>query len=195
MPTKLINKSSGVAFRIAGIGSREIDESEQQLLFKLGAYIAERNWMLSSGNALGSDEWFGRGVNSVNPRNLVLYLPWSTYNEELLNPDNWVTSEVRPEWLEEAKKHHGRWEALKQGGQKMMGRNIGIAYKANVCLAVLNHSKASLGGTGQAWRYCGSLGIPKLDLSKQGEQNFEQICAFLDSEYEKFRVRSSKRDD
>ena len=190
MPTKIVNKSSGAAFRVAGIGSREITQDEQQLLFKLGAYIAGRGWMLSSGNALGSDEWFGRGVNSVSPHNLVLYLPWASYNEHLLHPDNWVTNEIRPEWLEEAKKHHGRWEALKQGGQKMMGRNIGIAYKANVCLAVLNHSKVGYGGTGQAWRYCESLGIPKLDISRQGEQDFAQICAFLDSEYEKFRLKN-----
>ena len=177
-------------FRVAGIGSREIDQSEQQLLFKLGEYICKRNWLLSSGNALGSDDWFGRGVNSVNPRNLVLYLPWATYNEELLHPDNWVTSEVKPEWLEEAKKHHGRWEALKQGGQKMMGRNIGIGSRANVCLAVLNHSKLGYGGTGNCFRYCQSRGIPVLDISKQGEQNFEQICEFLNNEYENSRNRA-----
>jgi hypothetical protein len=173
-------------FRVAGIGSRKISQHEQQLLFKLGAYIAKRNWTLSSGNALGSDEWFGRGVNSVNPQNLVLYLPWASYNEHLLDFDNWVTSEIKPEWLEEAKKHHGRWEALKQGGQKMMGRNIGIAYKANVCLAVLNHSKASLGGTGCGWRYCERHNVPRLDISKKGEQGFDKICDFLNINYEAF---------
>lgn len=176
-------------FRVAGIGSREISHDEEQLLFSLGEYIGKRNWTLSSGNALGSDEWFARGVNRISPRNVVLYLPWPSYNEELLHFDNWVTSEIKPEWLEEAKKHHGRWEALKQGGQKMMGRNIGIAYKANVCLALLNHSKVGCGGSGQAWRYCASLGVPKMDISKQGEQNFEQICKFLDNEYEKFRAK------
>ncbi len=169
-------------FRIAGIGSRVITEEKEALLSRIGTYVASCNWLLSSGNALGSDEYFAKGINSINPKNLVLYLPWDSYNSELIVRGNWVTSEIKPDWEEKAKLFHARWDLLKQGGRKMMARNIGIVYKANVVLAVLNHSKSGFGGTGQGWRYAESLKLPKMDLA--GKVSFEEAKDFLDYHYE-----------
>ncbi len=173
-------------FRVACIGSREISEEKELLLYKIGAYIASKGWWLSSGCARGADEFWAKGANSVDPTRVVLYLPWLSYNEELIIEGNWVSAEHKQGWEEIAKKHHGAWDKLKQGGKKMMLRNTGIIEKANVCLAVLNHSKPGFGGTGNAWRIADSMGIPKLDVS--ADLSYEEICAFLDCEYEKWKT-------
>jgi hypothetical protein len=175
-------------FRVACVGSREISEEKRLLLSRVGKHIAARNWWLSSGNALGSDIAYASGANEVDPTRVVLYLPWLAYNEEHIVKGNWKSAVIKPEWLEIAKEHHGKWDALGQGGKKMMGRNVGIVSRANVVLAVLNHNKVGFGGTGQAWRVSESLGLPCLDLSL--DYKYEYIVSFLEEHYESTRQKN-----
>ena len=143
--------------RIACIGSREISSELSGHLANIGRLIAQKGWFVSSGNADGSDCSFARGANAIDPTKVILYLPWRKYNDQNIVAGNRVTWEIKPEWVEPARRNHAIYDSLGQGVQKLMCRNIGILWKADACLAVLNHSKKGLGGTGQGWRYAGSF--------------------------------------
>jgi hypothetical protein len=171
-------------FRVAGIGSREISQKEQELLFKLGAYIAKRNWTLSSGNANGSDEWFARGANTINPKRVMLYLPWDTYNKELIHSENRCSSDVCSAWVPVAEKCHPNWAALKSSVRSLMIRNVGIVSRANIVLALPSRKT---GGTRHGMSAAKEFGVPVVDLL-EGELDFGQICGILNNEYEKFRA-------
>jgi hypothetical protein len=175
-------------FRVAGIGSREISDSQEKLLFKLSEYVGKRNWTLSSGNANGSDAYFAAGTNSVSPNSVMLYLPWESYNKERIHPENRWSAEHKDEWTPVAEKCHPNWQQLKSPVRKMMIRNVGIVSRANVVLALPSRKTF---GTRHGMSAAAEFGIPVLDLL-EGEQNFEQICSILNQEYEKFRVKWQK---
>lgn len=162
-------------FRVAGIGSREISHNEEQLLFRLGEYIAKRNWTLSSGNANGSDEWFARGVNSISPKRVMLYLPWESYNKERIHPENRWSAEHKDEWIPVAEKCHPNWQQLKSSVRSMMIRNVGIVSRANVVLALPSRKT---GGTRHGMAAAREFSAPVVGLL-EGEQSFEQICDFF----------------
>lgn len=166
--------------RIACIGSRDIPPKTEGLMEQIGEYIASRGWYIASGNALGSDAAYARGANRVDPSKVILYLPWRTYNEELIVRGNRYTFDIRPEWEDTAKEFHPAWNKLTQGVRKLMARNAGIISRADKVIAYLNHSKSSGGGTGHGWRISGSKGIPRLDLATK-EYNLDEIIEWLES--------------
>jgi hypothetical protein len=83
--------------KIACIGSRSITEEQKDLFFKIGKYLSDNGFYVSSGNAEGSDQMFAAGVNNSNPRNLILYLPWTTYNASALIDGNRILGSPKPE--------------------------------------------------------------------------------------------------
>ena len=166
--------------RIACIGSREISEKVQKNLYVLGRFIARKGWIVLSGNALGSDEWYAKGANSIDPSLVKLFLPWATYNKELLVPGNMVELGNKPEWVPIAKAHHPKYDSLTQGAKKMMDRNAAIVLDSDVVLAVLNHNKQGGGGTGHGWRVADTLKKPRLDLSGlEKDMKVEDIADWL----------------
>jgi hypothetical protein len=172
--------------RIACIGSREITPELSGKLANIGRLIAQRGWFISSGNADGSDCSYARGANEIDPAKVIIYLPWKNYNPQYIVKGNLVTSDIKPEWIEPARRHHAIYDSLGQGVQKLMCRNIGILWKADACIAVLNHAKKGYGGTGQGWRYATELGIPKLDVSVLFLKQIEEVTErFLNSLTEK----------
>ncbi len=166
--------------RVACIGSREISEKVRNELRRIGRFIARKGWIVVSGNALGSDEMYVRGANSVDPCCVKLFLPWASYNKELIVPGNVLVLEAEEEWTEIARAHHPKYDDLKQGAQKMMQRNVGIVADADVVLAVLNHKKPGGGGTGQGWRVAETMKKPRLDVSGlENSMKAEEIANWL----------------
>lgn len=174
-------------FRIACIGSREITLEQSELFAQIGEYIVSQGWYLSSGNADGSDSAFAKGANKIKPENVILYLPWQSYNIQHINPKNRILGSPFPEWEDLTKPFHGAWDKLSQGGRKLMARNYGIIHRADKVIALLNHSKPGFGGTGQAWRIAESLKIPKLDLN---DQTLKQVVKFLNK---KVKINTLKK--
>lgn len=162
--------------RIACIGSREITDSQRDLFFKVGAWITSNDHYISSGNADGSDSAFAAGGNSVNPRNVIIYLPWATYNKAYLHKDNRILKEPDEDWFDKTAPFHAKWNELTQGVRRLMARNYGIVHRANKVIALLNHSKIGGGGTGQGVRIAQSLKIPVLDLNGK---SFEEIINWV----------------
>ena len=62
--------------RVACIGKKETSPEEQNLLIKIGGWLALQGFTLSSGNAAGSERCFALGASMVNPRLVELHLPW-----------------------------------------------------------------------------------------------------------------------
>lgn len=153
--------------RIACIGSRNITDAQKEICFEIGRYIVRNGWCISSGNADGADCYYAKGGNSVNPKNVIIYLPWATYNKEYLVEGNRVLSQPKEEWYDLTAPFHGGWSYLKRGVKSLMARNYGIIYRADKLLAFLNHNKPGFGGTGQAWRIAEGLNIPRLDLNNK----------------------------
>jgi predicted Rossmann fold nucleotide-binding protein DprA/Smf involved in DNA uptake len=63
----------------SGIGSRRTPENIQELMVKLGHYLAGRGWVLRSGGAEGADTAFEKGCDQVHGRKEI-FLPWKGYN-------------------------------------------------------------------------------------------------------------------
>ena len=157
--------------KIAGIGSRETPAAILQLMETLAADVARRGHTMKSGNAVGADQAFGRGVNSVDPGLLHLKLPWRGYNEEAIAGGNKV--EIVPSeamsayYYDLARRYHGAWSRLRQGGRKLMARNMMIVEDVDLCICWTNPAKPWGGGTGHGVRFCIDNGIKVIDLSKK----------------------------
>ena len=61
----------------AGIGSRQTPGHILSAMEQLGKSLAEQGWVLRTGNCQGADQAFQRGANTVNPKLVELFLPWS----------------------------------------------------------------------------------------------------------------------
>ena len=70
--------------RVACIGTKEPSTEEQNLLIKIGGWLALQGYTVSSGNAAGSERFFALGASMVNPRLVELHLPWEDYNPEFI---------------------------------------------------------------------------------------------------------------
>lgn len=167
-------------FKVACIGSRQITPELATLLKKVGEFIVDEGGLIASGNAIGSDAAFAAGGNLSNPNRVELYLPWATYNHELLEEGNRVVLDEAPSWEPIARKHHPIYDELPQGAKKMMCRNVGIVKSSNVTLAVLNHERVGWGGTWHGWNVSADLGRPRMDVSSLGkEMELQEIKDWL----------------
>lgn len=164
--------------RIAAIGSRKITPEQYDLFYKIGRYLSSQGYFISSGNANGTDQSFADGVNSSNPKNLLLYLPWATYNQDSIHCENKILKEPKIQWFDLTAPFHPGWKNLSQGVKRLMARNYGIIYKADKVIALLNHNKSGGGGTGQGVRIANHLKIPVLDLNGK---SYEEIIQFIES--------------
>jgi len=164
--------------RVACIGSREIPTETALLMQQIGEMLAQKGHSVASGNAMGSDEAYARGANQVDPKRVLLYLPWASYNKELIVQGNEIHLEEAKEWEPLAEKHHPAWMWLSQGARRMMIRNVGIVMQSDRVIAYLNHNKTGGGGTGHGWRVAGALKIPRIDLSVK-QYTLEEIKQFI----------------
>ena len=144
----------------AGIGSRETPELILKMMTLIAQGFAAKGWCLRSGAALGADAAFELGAGASKE----IFLPWAGYN-------NHLSQYVTP--CHEAKKmaalYHPNWPAVKQGGQKLHGRNchimLGPQLKRAVSLVVCwTKDGQPTGGTGQALRMCPDYNIPVYNL-------------------------------
>ncbi|KKN09988.1 hypothetical protein LCGC14_1041260 [marine sediment metagenome] len=169
----------------AGIGSRDLTPAQINTCEKLGAWFAQQGHILCTGNAKGADQAFARGVNSVDPTRVRLFLPWSSYERQAIVPGNKVISlddypAAAIARLEvDAAKHHGAWHRLKQGGRKLMVRNgliiEGPAGPVGIVLAFPSN-KVGGGGTGQGIRLAESKGIEVIDLNAADKSFLHALC-------------------
>lgn len=167
--------------KIACIGSRDVSPDAIRLMEQIGAYLASNNYQVATGNAVGSDQAFARGANSIDAERVSLYLPWKTYEKSAIVLGNQIMAFSKEDEATDtrlAAAHHPAWAYLTPGVHKLMVRNAGIVRNSSAVLAWLNHNKKGFGGTGHGWRIAEALNIPRLDIS---DASLETVIEFLNN--------------
>ncbi len=150
-----------------GVGSRSSPPEILEKIQLIAAALANKGYILRSGAANGSDEFFERGCDSVNGKKEI-YLPWKGFNNsqsELYN--------VSDEALELAKSIHPAWSKLNQAAQKLHSRNCYQVAGLNLdtpsnFLICYTENGASIGGTRTAIEIANKYGITVYNLGKEG---------------------------
>lgn len=110
-----------------GIGARDTPDFILKDMERIGRALASQGFELRSGNAEGADQAFARGANGLAPALVTLYLPWYSFHQEAIHPENTVYTHPAP-WTESiARKSSaelGRNWPSSQGQQKLLSRNV-----------------------------------------------------------------------
>lgn len=149
----------------AGIGSRDTPPDVMVKEREIGRLMADRGMILRSGHAEGSDQAFEEGCDaSTRSFAKEIFLPWAGFE----GSKSKFTGPTR-EAMELGRKYHPAWDKLKQGAQKLHGRNshqmLGEFLNSPVRSVVCWTKGGELsGGTSQALRIAADYGIPVINL-------------------------------
>src|ERR1035437_975744 len=105
----------------AGIGSRRIREDEAAILRGLAKRLAELDYWLYSGNAVGADQAFEEGAVA----RAILFLPWEGYNESI-GRDAVKCTQITDQALRTASELHPKGSKLSPRSLLLMARNVQI---------------------------------------------------------------------
>lgn len=163
-----------------GIGSRETPQEILDYFTILGSFFAKRGLILRSGGANGADKAFEIGCDKSNG-NKEIYLPWKGFND---SDSNLIIKD--PEAFKIAEKFHPYWKVLKQGAQKLHGRNVhqvlgwDLNSKTDFVICFTQNGNGQ-GGTGQALRIAKAYDVPIFDAGKYSdiETIKKELRAFL----------------
>ena len=159
----------------AGIGSRDISDSERRNIIIIAKILAKSDYILYSGNASGSDIAFQEGSGGK----CVVMLPWDGFNIEeydySYSRDYFVLGSSKM-GLESVDKFHPNPPALSRGMRGLMARNYHqvAGYKEYprvslvVCCASVQRTGGVSGGTGQAVRIAQSMHVPVINIREYG---------------------------
>ena len=153
----------------AGIGSRETPLYIQDRMTEIASSLEEKGYALRSGNAIGADQAFAKGVKTE----AQIWLPFIGFNTgfssrytkhiyEVIYPDD-------KEAYESIAKFHPNPKKLNHNGIRLMARNfrqiVGRERQDNSEFVILWTPEGKcVGGTGQAWRIADSFNIPVYNL-------------------------------
>lgn len=177
--------------RVAIIGSSKLGyyEKEYEILSKVSGIFLNHGIEVSTGGAFGADNAAMEGVkylkDSLLSKNLHVYLPWPSYNRDLVPVGATVTvySKFKHHvWFESVEKYHRKPEALSHGAVALMARNYGIiADPVPVDMVIcLPRTISNQGGTGQGMRIAEDLKIPMYNLRYPGElENLKKVLRGL----------------
>lgn len=155
----------------AGIGSRDTPPDVQQIMRLLAARMEEEDWRLRSGGARGADAAFEAGVQ--NPANRAIFLPGPSFNGRSAGRGGYYDSTQLPGWqqaLQTVSRYHPAPERLSAFGRALMARNAmqmlgpNLDRPADLVVAWTPDARIT-GGTGQALRMAGDLGIEVRNLA------------------------------
>lgn len=127
-------------------------------------------WKLRSGGAKGADAAFEAGVR--NPANRAIYLPGDYFNGRRAGAQGYFDSTQLPGWqsaLQTVNEYHPAPERLGDYARALMARNAmqvlgpSLDRPADLVVAWTPGGRVQ-GGTGQALRMAGNLGIPVRNL-------------------------------
>ena len=169
----------------AGIGARTPPLEILELMEQVAQVYAKAGWVLRTGNCEGSDQAFQRGANSVNPKLVELYLPWSSYNKEVVVPGNKIpTDQLNADAFMLAGKLHPAWENCNGTARRFHTRNIQIVLGEKVKTPVdvvicWTYQGQEIGGTAQGLRAARYANIPVINLGNK--EAFSAIKALVET--------------
>ncbi len=156
----------------AGIGSRKLNETDWNLCYKTGFWLARQGWKLQTGAAQGADRAFAEGALDAGGK-VLLCLPWPRYERR------WVGNAAcrgavtkvlqyfhKDAWASVAK-YHPAGDTLRSAIKSLHARNYLIVEGTSFCLAFPKSGpRGGLGGTGQGIRICTGKGIQVIRLDE-----------------------------
>ncbi len=142
------------------IGSRDACPEHILLAEEIGEFLAKEGFRAASGNALGMDQAYARGVNRVRPELMKLCLPWRSYEAAAIHPLNKIEVEYTEDMARLAEQHHPAWPRLTRGVRSLMIRNAVIISTTNLTVACLNPNRKGGGGTGHGVKISEALSHP-----------------------------------
>jgi hypothetical protein len=154
---------------VACIGSRTLNFKEQDFCYKIGVFLSQK-YNIKSGNAVGADQSYAKGVNSINPKQMYLYLPYKSYNFNAIIQGNNVIYDPKKEWFDIAKKLHFNWQTLSRGIKSLHARNVGIVEDVKFVVAFPN--KVYGGGTVMGMRIAETNNIHVYNLRKDKDREY-----------------------
>ena len=154
----------------AGIGARATPPAVLQLMTALAARMEQEGWRLRSGGARGADAAFEAGVQDPSKR--AIYLPGPEFNQRQAGTGGYIDSTRLPGWgqaLATVSQHHPAPERLSSFARNLMARNAMQVMGPNMdrpadLVVAYTPGGEVVGGTGQALRMAGALGIPVRNL-------------------------------
>lgn len=67
----MVEKDNNIFY--TGVGSRETPNKVIDLMYRIAKFLAERNWILRSGGAVGADKAFENGCDNVNGKKEIYF--------------------------------------------------------------------------------------------------------------------------
>jgi hypothetical protein len=154
----------------AGIGARATPPEVLRLMTQLAGRMESDGWRLRSGGARGADAAFEAGV--ADPSKRAIYLPGASFNQRVAGSGGYIDSTRLPGWeqaLETVARYHPAPERLSPFARDLMARNAMQVMGPNMdrpadLVVAYTPGGEVVGGTGQALRMAGALGVPIRNL-------------------------------
>ena len=154
----------------AGIGARATPPEVLEIMRALASRMEIDDWKLRSGGAKGADSAFEAGI--ANTANKSIYLPGRSFNQRSAGMPGVYDSTRQPGWqeaLQTVAEYHPAPGQLSPFARNLMARNamqvMGPRMDAPADLVVAYTPGGRItGGTGQALRMAGDIGIPVRNL-------------------------------
>jgi hypothetical protein len=164
----------------AGIGSRTAPPSILELMILASQRLGLKGWTVRSGRAIGADQAFEHGCDSVKGKKEI-FLPWPGFPKEYDYSQPWLFGIIQERPTPEATvivRHllgQEHWARLSDGGRKLQSRNAHQVLGANlktpvdllICWAPPVDNGQVKGGTNTAWRLAQEWNIPCYNLYHQ----------------------------
>lgn len=169
----------------AGIGARQTPPNVLSVMRDLGTKLEEDGWILRSGGAKGADSAFEAGVR--NPKSKEIFIPGRSFNGHYSNQQGVIDATQLASFekaLATVNQYHPAPDRLSPFARNLMARNAmqmqGIDMNTPSKLAVLWTPNAqTVGGTGQAMRMAGDLGIVIRNLADAS--TYKNVLKYLNT--------------
>ncbi len=157
----------------AGIGARSTPQLILDKFYKLGNYLAKKDYLLRSGGADGADSLFESGAHSENGK-MEIYLPWQNFNN---NPSPLFNIPIGAYVI--ASKFYDKWDTAKNSVKRLMSRNVlqilGNDLNTPVDFVICwTEEGKMLGGTSFAIKLAEALKTPVFNFGSNGEEEFKE---------------------
>lgn len=183
-----------------GVGSRETPADIILVMNALGKKLADQNWILRTGAAIGADQAFELGwvqhVAVTRDRDFTkaeIFLPWDGYEKhtrDMCFGCNILPDLDNPTLYKDAliiaEQTHPNWAACKRGARSMHARNVyqvlgqdlKTPSKMLIAWTPLTRAGEPKGGTATAIRLAEKYNIPCFNLNKPVD--FARVQQFLE---------------
>lgn len=149
------------------IGTREPDENQAECAKHLAfAFAVLGRHTVRTGAADGIDQ---RAMEGTNGTNLQVFLPWSSYNRDIIPATARVVvynPGLHQIWADSVRTHHPAWNRLSRSAFALHARNYGIICgesEDRVSAVIAFPDANGGGGTGQGLRIARALKIPVIE--------------------------------